>query len=150
MGFVYANLIGIFELRSAMNNSKNKLLIHTLVILGIMLPLQHAVSAELDFVKEGDAVYKPGHPELHVIQRSGWLRAAVLGANDGIISVTSLIMGMAASGASSQTLLVTCIAGLISGATSMAAGEYISVKSQEDIEKSDLKFEARIIKRQLS
>jgi VIT1/CCC1 family predicted Fe2+/Mn2+ transporter len=83
------------------------------------------------------------HPELHVIQRSGWLRAAVLGANDGIISVTSLIMGMAASGASSQTLLVTCIAGLISGATSMAAGEYISVKSQEDIEKSDLKFEAR-------
>ena len=53
MGFVYANLIGIFELRSAMNNSKNKLLIHTLVILGIMLPLQHAVSAELDFVKEG-------------------------------------------------------------------------------------------------
>lgn len=62
MGFVYANLIGIFELRSAMNNSKNKLLIHTLVILGIMLPLQHAVSAELDFVKEGDAVYKPGHP----------------------------------------------------------------------------------------
>lgn len=82
------------------------------------------------------------HQELHVIQRSGWLRAAVLGANDGIISVTSLIMGMAASGASSQTLLVTCIAGLISGATSMAAGEYISVKSQEDIEKSDLKFEA--------
>ncbi|MCE1271729.1 MAG: VIT family protein [Acinetobacter sp.] len=82
------------------------------------------------------------HQELHVIQRSGWLRAAVLGANDGIISVTSLIMGMAASGASSQTLLVTCIAGLISGATSMAAGEYISVKSQEDIEKSDLRFEA--------
>jgi VIT1/CCC1 family predicted Fe2+/Mn2+ transporter len=83
------------------------------------------------------------HPEPHVIQRSGWLRASVLGANDGIISVTSLIMGMAASGASSQTLLITCIAGLISGATSMAAGEYISVKSQEDIEKSDLRFEAR-------
>ena len=83
------------------------------------------------------------HAEPHVIQRSGWLRAAVLGANDGIISVTSLIMGMAASGASSHTLLITCIAGLISGATSMAAGEYISVKSQEDIEKSDLRFEAR-------
>ncbi len=62
MGFVYANLIGIFELRSAMNNSKNKLLMHTLVILGVMLPLQHAVSAELDFVKEGDVAYKPGHP----------------------------------------------------------------------------------------
>lgn len=83
------------------------------------------------------------HAEPHVMQRSGWLRAAVLGANDGIISVTSLIMGMAASGASSHTLLITCIAGLISGATSMAAGEYISVKSQEDIEKSDLRFEAR-------
>ena len=83
------------------------------------------------------------HSEQHFIQRTGWLRAAVLGANDGIISVTSLVMGMAASGASSHTLLITCIAGLISGATSMAAGEYISVKSQLDIEKSDLKFEAR-------
>lgn len=82
------------------------------------------------------------HSEQHFIQRTGWLRAAVLGANDGIISVTSLVMGMAASGASSHTLLITCIAGLISGATSMAAGEYISVKSQLDIEESDLKFEA--------
>ncbi|ALD01218.1 MAG: VIT family protein [Acinetobacter sp.] len=82
------------------------------------------------------------HEEKHFIHRTGWLRAAVLGANDGIISVTSLIMGMAASGASSQTLLITCIAGLISGASSMAAGEYISVKSQVDIEHADLKFEA--------
>ena len=83
------------------------------------------------------------HVEPHLIHRTGWLRAAVLGANDGIISVTSLIMGMAASGASSQTLLITCIAGLISGASSMAAGEYISVKSQSDIEEADLKLEAR-------
>ncbi|AXY57148.1 VIT family protein [Acinetobacter chinensis] len=83
------------------------------------------------------------HQEKHYIHRTGWLRAAVLGANDGIISVTSLIMGMAASGASTHTLLVTCIAGLISGATSMAAGEYISVKSQVDIEKADLHMEAR-------
>ena len=83
------------------------------------------------------------HPEKHLIQRAGWLRASVLGANDGIISVTSLIMGMAASGASSQTLLITCIAGLISGASSMAAGEYISVKSQVDIEESDLQTEKR-------
>lgn len=83
------------------------------------------------------------HVEKHYIERSGWLRAAVLGANDGIISVTSLVVGMAASGASSQTLLIACIAGLISGAASMAAGEYISVKSQQDIEKSDLKMEAR-------
>lgn len=67
----------------------------------------------------------------------------VLGANDGIISVTSLIMGMAASGASSHTLLITCVAGLISGASSMAAGEYISVKSQVDIEEADLHMEAK-------
>lgn len=83
------------------------------------------------------------HHEKHYIQRSGWLRAAVLGANDGIISVTSLVVGMAASGASSQTLLIACVAGLISGAASMAAGEYISVKSQQDIEKNDLAMEER-------
>lgn len=86
------------------------------------------------------------HLEKHYISRSGWLRAAVLGANDGIISVTSLVVGMAASGASSQTLLITCIAGLISGAASMAAGEYISVKSQQDIEKNDLAMESRELK----
>ncbi|AYA04511.1 VIT family protein [Acinetobacter sp. WCHAc010034] len=89
----------------------------------------------------------PHHSEHHYIHRTGWLRAAVLGANDGIISVTSLIMGMAASGASAQTLLITCIAGLISGASSMAAGEYISVKSQEDIEKADLDMEHRELQR---
>ncbi|TCM66628.1 VIT1/CCC1 family predicted Fe2+/Mn2+ transporter [Acinetobacter calcoaceticus] len=87
------------------------------------------------------------HKEHHFIHRAGWLRASVLGANDGIISVTSLVMGMAASGASTETLLVTCIAGLISGATSMAAGEYISVKSQSDIEEADLKLEARELER---
>lgn len=87
------------------------------------------------------------HHEQHYFQRSGWLRAAVLGANDGIISVTSLVVGMAASGASSQTLLIACVAGLISGATSMAAGEYISVKSQSDIESADLKAEARELAR---
>lgn len=83
------------------------------------------------------------HSESHYLERSGWLRAAVLGANDGIISVTSLVVGMAASGASTQTLLITCVAGLISGAVSMAAGEYISVKSQQDIEKNDLLMEQR-------
>ncbi len=83
------------------------------------------------------------HSEQHYIQRTGWLRAAVLGANDGIISVTSLVMGMAASGASANVLLITCIAGLISGASSMAAGEYISVKSQVDIEETDLKMEEK-------
>jgi len=87
------------------------------------------------------------HSEKHYMSRAGWLRAAVLGANDGIISVTSLITGMAASGASSQTLLIACVAGLISGASSMAAGEYISVKSQVDIENSDLNMEKRELRR---
>jgi vacuolar iron transporter family protein len=87
------------------------------------------------------------HHEKHYMSRAGWLRASVLGANDGIISVTSLIVGMAASGASTQTLFITCVAGLISGATSMAAGEYISVKSQTDIEEADLKMEQRELHR---
>ncbi|AMW78485.1 hypothetical protein AMD27_06015 [Acinetobacter sp. TGL-Y2] len=82
------------------------------------------------------------HEQPHYIHRTGWLRASVLGANDGIISVTSLVLGMAASGASNHTLFISCIAGLIAGALSMAAGEYISVKSQSDIEEADLKFEA--------
>ena len=86
-------------------------------------------------------MYYSHHQEKHLIQRAGWLRASVLGATDGIISVTSLIMGMAASGASTQTLLISCVAGLISGASSMAAGEYISVKSQVDIEEADLHTE---------
>ncbi|NHB58154.1 VIT family protein [Acinetobacter sp. 194] len=87
------------------------------------------------------------HHEQHYIHRTGWLRASVLGANDGIISVTSLVLGIAASGASSNTLLISCVAGLISGAVSMAAGEYISVKSQSDIEAADLESEARELQR---
>ncbi|OUY09036.1 VIT1/CCC1 transporter family protein [Acinetobacter populi] len=81
------------------------------------------------------------HQEKHYIERLGWLRASVLGANDGIISVTSLVTGMAATGVTTQVLLITCLAGWISGAISMAAGEYVSVKSQEDIEESDLAME---------
>lgn len=83
------------------------------------------------------------HQEQHYIARLGWLRAAVLGANDGIISVTSLVVGMAATGANAQVLLITCIAGWVSGAISMAAGEYVSVKSQEDIEQADLALEQK-------
>ena len=86
------------------------------------------------------------HEQPHYIHRTGWLRASVLGANDGIISVTSLVLGMAASGASTHTLFISCVAGLIAGALSMAAGEYISVKSQSDIEEADLKFEAKELK----
>ncbi|GAA5000914.1 VIT family protein [Acinetobacter puyangensis] len=83
------------------------------------------------------------HQEKHYIERLGWLRASVLGANDGIISVTSLVTGMAATGVTTHVLLITCLAGWISGAISMAAGEYVSVKSQEDIEESDLALERR-------
>jgi VIT1/CCC1 family predicted Fe2+/Mn2+ transporter len=83
------------------------------------------------------------HIEKHNLEKSGWLRAAVLGANDGIISVTSLVIGVVASGAGQQTIFITCLAGLISGAISMAAGEYISVKSQADIEEADLALERR-------
>lgn len=87
------------------------------------------------------------HHEVHFSNRMGWLRAAVLGANDGIISVASLVVGVAASGATAQTILITGVAGLVSGALSMAAGEYVSVKSQADTEDADLKKEALELKR---
>lgn len=82
------------------------------------------------------------HHERHLLHRSGWLRAAVLGANDGIISTASLLMGVAAAGANHQALLMTGVAGLVAGALSMAAGEYVSVSSQTDIEQADLAREA--------
>lgn len=78
------------------------------------------------------------HRESHKSHRTGWLRAAVLGANDGIISTASLMMGMVTAGASSNTVLVSGVAGLVAGAMSMAAGEYVSVKSQADTEAADL------------
>ncbi len=81
------------------------------------------------------------HDEPHLSNRSQWLRAAVLGANDGLISTASLLVGVAAANASSQTLLLTGLASLTAGALSMAAGEYISVSSQADTEKADLKKE---------
>lgn len=81
------------------------------------------------------------HLESHKSERIGWLRAAVLGANDGIISVTSLIVGIAASGASENSILLTGIAGTVAGAMSMAAGEYVSVQSQFDTESADIESE---------
>lgn len=78
------------------------------------------------------------HRERHLVSRIGWLRAAVLGANDGIVSTASLILGVAASGADRPALLVAGAAGLVAGAMSMAAGEYVSVSSQSDTEQSDL------------
>ncbi|CAN5850787.1 VIT family protein [soil metagenome] len=78
------------------------------------------------------------HIERHRTDRIGWLRAAVLGANDGIVSTASLLVGVAAANASEQNLLVTGVAGLVAGAMSMAAGEYVSVHSQADTENADL------------
>lgn len=85
----------------------------------------------------------PRHRERHRTDRVGWLRAAVLGANDGIVSVAGLVVGVAASGASASTILVTGVAGLVAGAMSMAAGEYVSVQSQADAEAAALAVETR-------
>ena len=78
------------------------------------------------------------HLETHTIRRIGWLRAAVLGANDGIVSTASLIVGVAAAGASSTSIMTAGVAGLVAGAMAMAAGEYVSVSSQADTERADL------------
>jgi len=83
------------------------------------------------------------HIEPHYVDRVGWLRAAVLGANDGIVSTASLIAGVASAGMAAPEILLAGIAGLVAGAMSMAAGEYVSVSSQADSEKSDLAREAR-------
>ncbi|MEP6805843.1 MAG: VIT1/CCC1 transporter family protein, partial [Flavobacterium sp.] len=81
------------------------------------------------------------HVENHYINRSGWLRAAVLGANDGILSTTSLAIGVAAASITREPILLAAVAGLVAGALSMAAGEYVSVSSQSDVETADLKRE---------
>ena len=78
------------------------------------------------------------HGERHRTHRTGWLRAAVLGANDGIVSTASLVLGVAAAGADTKAIMVAGVAGLVAGAMSMAAGEYVSVSSQADTERADL------------
>jgi vacuolar iron transporter family protein len=80
---------------------------------------------------------------VHLSQRSNWLRAAVLGANDGILSTSSLVLGVAASGASGAAIITAGVAGLVAGALSMAAGEYVSVSSQRDTERADIRLEER-------
>lgn len=85
----------------------------------------------------------PRHSERHYADRIGWLRAAVLGANDGIVSTASLVVGVAAANAVQADVLIAGIAGLVAGAMSMAAGEYVSVSSQSDTEKADLARERR-------
>jgi VIT1/CCC1 family predicted Fe2+/Mn2+ transporter len=83
------------------------------------------------------------HSETHRAERIGWLRAAVLGANDGIVSTASLIVGVAAAGTGRSAVLIAGVAGLAAGAMSMAAGEYVSVSSQADTEEADLALERR-------
>ena len=78
------------------------------------------------------------HPESHLVERIGWMRAAVLGANDGIVSTASLIVGVAAAAANQNDVLIAGVAGLVAGAMAMAAGEYVSVSSQSDTERADL------------
>ena len=86
-------------------------------------------------------------PEVHLSHRSNWLRAAVLGANDGIVSTASLVLGVAAAGASGTAIATAGVAGLTAGALSMAAGEYVSVSSQRDSEEADLRLEQRELSR---
>src|ERR1700677_216081 len=81
--------------------------------------------------------------EVHRSERAGWLRAAVLGSDDAIVSTSSLMIGMAASAASRSTILVAGVAGLVAGAMSMAVGEYVSVSSQRDSERADIEREER-------
>jgi VIT1/CCC1 family predicted Fe2+/Mn2+ transporter len=86
---------------------------------------------------------RPLHRESHLIERIGWLRAAVLGANDGILSTSSLVVGVAAASTTSSEVIIAGVAGLVAGATAMAAGEYVSVSSQADTEAADLTKERR-------
>ena len=88
------------------------------------------------------------HPETHLVSRIGWLRAAVLGANDGIVSTASLIVGVASASAGTPEIVVAGVAGLVAGAMSMAAGEYVSVSSQSDTEEADLARERAELKSQ--
>jgi len=89
---------------------------------------------------------RSGHVESHLVDRIGWLRAAVLGANDGIISTASLIVGVASAVTSANEILITGVAGLVAGSMSMAAGEYVSVSSQADTERADLARETLELK----
>jgi VIT1/CCC1 family predicted Fe2+/Mn2+ transporter len=87
------------------------------------------------------------HHEMHRSHRVGWLRASVLGANDGIVSTASLIIGVAAASATQESILLAGIAGLVAGAMSMAAGEYVSVSSQSDTENADIALEKRSLEK---
>ena len=86
---------------------------------------------------------RPFHTETHLVDRIGWLRAAILGANDGIVSTASLIVGVASAAAHPKDIALAGLAGLVAGAMSMAAGEYVSVSSQSDTERADIARESK-------
>jgi VIT1/CCC1 family predicted Fe2+/Mn2+ transporter len=90
-----------------------------------------------------NAKHRGGHGEIHRSQRAGWLRAAVLGADDAIVSTASLMIGVAASNATKQAIFISGVAGLVAGAMSMAVGEFVSVSSQRDAERADIELEKR-------
>jgi vacuolar iron transporter family protein len=94
-------------------------------------------------IKREDMIRRRQHSEHHLVDRIGWLRAAVLGANDGILSTASLIVGVAAAAATQHNIFIAGVAGLAAGAMSMAAGEYVSVSSQSDTEQAELARERR-------
>lgn len=94
-------------------------------------------------MKTGSKTLQHPQSEVHFSQRSGWLRAAVLGANDGLVSTASLLVGVAAGHGSSEDILLAGVAAVVAGCMSMAAGEYVSVSSQSDTEKADLKKERK-------
>src|SRR5690349_24650361 len=99
-------------------------------------PVRASVSCVIDELQAHEAAVRLSH-------RAGWLRAAVLGANDGIVSTASLVLGVVAAGESTRAVVTAGIAGLVAGALSMAAGEYVSVSSQRDAELADIALEAR-------
>lgn len=101
--------------------------------------LLDACNAPIDYFQ----MSRLSHSEVHVVQRIGWLRAAVLGANDGVVSTSSLVVGVAAAGTGRAEILIAGLAGLVAGAMSMAAGEYVSVSSQADAERADLAREKK-------
>jgi vacuolar iron transporter family protein len=111
-------------------------------------PLSHPVflgkaMAAMAAISEDQMSRLHVHPETHLVDRIGWLRAAVLGANDGIVSTASLIVGVAAAAAKPADILIAGVAGLVAGAMSMAAGEYVSVSSQSDTERADISREQK-------
>jgi len=107
------------------------------------LPNNHSCGLSGDIRKSIMNFMSRLHPESHLVERIGWLRAAVLGANDGIVSTASLIVGVAAASARPGDILIAGVAGLVAGAMSMAAGEYVSVSSQSDTEQADLTRERK-------